>query len=215
MHQDNGHADMKKTQILIADDHAVMRMGLTALFDTVPEFKIIGEASTGLEAVDKAHTLKPDIIIMDLMMPIMDGVAATRKIQQDTPNTKVLLLTTFGTSDGIAQALAAGATGAILKSASNEELITAVHTVASGKLFIAKDVQKLLKNEPPVQPLTERQLEILSFVTRGLTNQDIAKALGIRVDSVGQNLSTIFAKLGAANRAEATSIALRKQLLKI
>lgn len=206
---------MKKTQILIADDHAVMRMGLTALFDTVPEFKIIGEASTGLEAVDKAHTLKPDIIIMDLMMPIMDGVTATRKIQQDTPNTKVLLLTTFGTSDGIAQALAAGATGAILKSASNEELITAVHTVASGKLFIAKDVQKLLKNEPPVQPLTERQLEILSFVTRGLTNQDIAKALGIRVDSVGQNLSTIFAKLGAANRAEATSIALRKQLLKI
>lgn len=206
---------MKKTQILIADDHAVMRMGLTALFDTVPEFKIIGEASTGLEAVDKAHTLKPDIIIMDLMMPIMDGVAATRKIQQDTPNTKVLLLTTFGTSDGIAQALSAGATGAILKSASNEELITAVHTVASGKLFIAKDVQKLLKNEPPVQPLTERQLEILSFVTRGLTNQDIAKALGIRVDSVGQNLSTIFAKLGAANRAEATSIALRKQLLKI
>ena len=102
-----------------------------------------------------------------------------------------------------------------MKSASNEELITAVHTVASGKLFIAKDVQKLLKNEPPVQPLTERQLEILSFVTRGLTNQDIAKALGIRVDSVGQNLSTIFAKLGAANRAEATSIALRKHLLKI
>jgi DNA-binding NarL/FixJ family response regulator len=206
---------MRKTQILIADDHAVMRMGLTALFDTVPEFKIIGEASNGLEAADKTHTLKPDIIIMDLMMPIMDGVAATRKIQQDIPNTKVLLLTTFGTSDGIAQALAAGATGAILKSASNEELITAVHTVASGKLFIAKDVQKLLKNEPPVQPLTERQLEILSFVTRGLTNQDIAKALGIRVDSVGQNLSTIFAKLGAANRAEATSIALRKHLLKI
>ncbi|MBO5941341.1 MAG: response regulator transcription factor [Kiritimatiellae bacterium] len=206
---------MKKTQILIADDHAVMRMGLTALFDTVPEFKIIGEASTGLEAVDKAHALKPDIIIMDLMMPIMDGVAATRKIQQDIPETKVLLLTTFGTSDGIAQALAAGATGAILKSASNEELIAAVHTVASGKLFIAKDVQQLLKSEPPVQPLTERQLEILSFVTRGLTNQDIAKALGIRVDSVGQNLSTIFAKLGAANRAEATSIALRKQLLKI
>ena len=206
---------MKKTQILIADDHAVMRMGLTALFDTVPEFKIIGEASTGLEAVDKVHTLKPDIIIMDLMMPIMDGVAATRKIQQDIPETKVLLLTTFGTSDGIAQALAAGATGAILKSASNEELIAAVHTVASGKLFIAKDVQQLLKSEPPVQPLTERQLEILSFVTRGLTNQDIAKALGIRVDSVGQNLSTIFAKLGAANRAEATSIALRKQLLKI
>ena len=206
---------MKKTQILIADDHAVMRMGLTALFDTVPEFKIIGEASTGLEAVDKAHTLKPDIIIMDIMMPIMDGVAATRKIQQDIPETKVLLLTTFGTSDGIAQALAAGATGAILKSASNEELIAAVHTVASGKLFIAKDVQQLLKSEPPVQPLTARQLEILSFVTRGLTNQDIAKALCIRVDSVGQNLSTIFAKLGAANRAEATSIALRKQLLKI
>mgnify|MGYP002508513762 CR=1 FL=1 len=205
----------KPTRILIADDHSVVRFGLAALLGRRKDFQVIGEAKDGEVAVAMAKSERPDVVIMDLMMPIMDGVDATRKIQQDIPETKVLLLTTFGTSDGIAQALAAGATGAILKSASNEELIAAVHTVASGKLFIAKDVQQLLKSEPPVQPLTERQLEILSFVTRGLTNQDIAKALGIRVDSVGQNLSTIFAKLGAANRAEATSIALRKQLLKI
>ena len=206
---------MKKIRIIIADDHAVMRMGLIALFDTVGEFEVVAEAADGEEAVELATRYRPDIIIMDLVMPILDGVSATEKITKSCPDVRVLLLTTYGSSDGIAHALDAGASGAVLKSASNDELIAAIKAVAAGQKSISGDVQRLLQDDPPIKPLTPRQAEILSYVTRGLTNQDIAKVLGIRVDSVAQNLSAIFAKLNAANRAEAITIALRKHLLKL
>ncbi len=152
---------------------------------------------------------------MDLVMPVMDGVSATGEIMKRAPNAHVLLLTTYGSSDGIAHALDAGASGAVLKSASNENLISAIKDVAAGRTSIANDIRRMMQDDPPIKPLTPRQTEILSYVMRGLTNQDIAKATGIRVDSVGQNLTTIFNKLGAANRAEAITIALRKQLLKL
>jgi DNA-binding NarL/FixJ family response regulator len=206
---------MKKIRIIIADDHAVMRMGLIALFDTVGEFEVVAEAADGEEAVELATRHKPDIIIMDLVMPVLDGVSATEKITKSCPDVRVLLLTTYGSSDGIAHALDAGASGAVLKSVSNDELIAAIKAVAAGQKSISGDVQRLLQDDPPIKPLTPRQAEILSYVTRGLTNQDIAKVLGIRVDSVAQNLSAIFAKLNAANRAEAITIALRKHLLKL
>lgn len=206
---------MKKIRILIADDHAVMRMGLNALFDTVGEFEVVGEAADGAEAVEMTVRLKPDVVIMDLVMPVMDGVSATGEIMKRAPNAHVLLLTTYGSSDGIAHALDAGASGAVLKSASNENLISAIKDVAAGRTSIANDIRRMMQDNPPIKPLTPRQTEILSYVMRGLTNQDIAKATGIRVDSVGQNLTTIFNKLGAANRAEAITIALRKQLLKL
>ena len=206
---------MKKIRILIADDHAVMRMGLNALFDTVGEFEVVGEAADGAEAVEMTMRLKPDVVIMDLVMPVMDGVSATGEIMKRAPNAHVLLLTTYGSSDGIAHALDAGASGAVLKSASNENLISAIKDVAAGRTSIANDIRRMMQDDPPIKPLTPRQTEILSYVMRGLTNQDIAKATGIRVDSVGQNLTTIFNKLGAANRAEAITIALRKQLLKL
>ncbi len=206
---------MKKIRILIADDHAVMRMGLNALFDTVGEFEVVGEAADGAEAVEMTVRLKPDVVIMDLVMPVMDGVSATGEIMKRAPNAHVLLLTTYGSSDGIAHALDAGASGAVLKSASNENLISAIKDVAAGRTSIANDIRRMMQDDPPIKPLTPRQTEILSYVMRGLTNQDIAKATGIRVDSVGQNLTTIFNKLGAANRAEAITIALRKQLLKL
>ena len=192
-----------------------MRMGLTALFDTVGDFEVVAEAADGAEAAELALRHKPDVVVMDLVMPVMDGVVATEKIVKSCPNTRVLLLTTYGSSDGIAHALDVGARGAVLKSASNDELIASVKAVAAGKRKVASDVERLLQDDPPIKPLTPRQAEILSYVTRGLTNQDIAKAIGIRVDSVGQNLTAIFAKLGAANRAEAITIALRKHLLKL
>jgi len=206
---------MKKTRILIADDHAVMRMGLSALMDSVEDFSVIGEASDGNEALELALRLKPDVVVMDIYMPGLDGISATEKIKESIPEAKILILTTFETSDGIARALSHGATGAILKSAANDNLIDAIQTVAAGKEYIADDVRRLLDDDPPITPLTPRQLEILTYVTRGLTNKEIATTLGIRVDSVGQNLSAIFTKLGAANRAEAIAIALRKQLLKV
>ena len=206
---------MKKIRIIIADDHAVMRMGLIALFDTVDEFEVVAEATDGKAAVELALRHKPDVVIMDLVMPVLDGVSATEKIAKSCPNVRVLLLTTYGSSDGIAHALDAGAFGAVLKSASNDELISSIKAVAAGQKSISGDVQRLLQDDPPIKPLTPRQAEILSYVTRGLTNQDIAQVLGIRVDSVGQNLTAIFEKLGAANRAEAITIALRKHLLKL
>ena len=206
---------MKKIRIIIADDHAVMRMGLIALFDTVDEFEVVAEATDGKAAVELALRHKPDVVIMDLVMPVLDGVSATEKIAKSCPNVRVLLLTTYGSSDGIAHALDAGAFGAVLKSASNDELISSIKAVAAGQKSISGDVQRLLQDDPPIKPLTPRQAEILSYVTRGLTNQDIAQVLGIRVDGVGQNLTAIFEKLGAANRAEAITIALRKHLLKL
>lgn len=206
---------MKKTRILIADDHAVMRMGLSALIDSVEEFSVVGEASDGNEAFDLALRLKPDVVVMDIYMPGLDGISATDKIKGSVPEAKILILTTFETSDGIARALSHGASGAILKSAANDSLIDAIRAVAAGEEYIADDVRRLLDDDPPIAPLTPRQLEILTYVTRGLTNKEIASTLGIRVDSVGQNLSAIFTKLGATNRAEAIAIALRKHLLKI
>ncbi len=205
----------QKIKILIADDHAVMRMGLSALIDSVEEFAVVGEASDGNEALGLALRLKPDVVVMDIYMPGLDGISATEKIKKSVPETKILILTTFETSDGIARALSHGASGAILKSAANDNLIDAIQTVAAGEEYVADDIRRLLNDDPPITPLTPHQLKILTYVTRGLTNKEIATALGIRVDSVGQNLSSIFAKLGAANRAEAIAIALRKQLLTI
>ncbi len=206
---------MKKIRILIADDHAVMRMGLSALIDSIDGLSVVGEACDGNEAAELARQLKPDVVVMDIYMPALDGISACDKIKRSTPESKILMLTTFETSDGISRALSLGASGAILKSAANNELIEAIQVVASGGNFISSEVRRLLKEDPPIEPLTPHQTEILSYVTRGFTNKDIAKALGIRVDSVGQNLTAIFTKLGAANRAEAIAIALRRHLLNV
>jgi DNA-binding NarL/FixJ family response regulator len=206
---------MKKSRILIVDDHALLRRGLKSIIQYQKDMEVVGEAENGKFAAQQAKALQPDLVVMDLVMPVMDGVSATGEIMKRAPNAHVLLLTTYGSSDGIAHALDAGASGAVLKSASNENLISAIKDVAAGRTSIANDIRRMMQDDPPIKPLTPRQTEILSYVMRGLTNQDIAKATGIRVDSVGQNLTTIFNKLGAANRAEAITIALRKQLLKL
>ena len=201
-------------KILIADDHAIVRMGLASLLSTQVGFKVIGDAEDGEMAVQKAVELKPDVIIMDIMMPNMDGIAATAEIHKILPEAKIIILTTFGTSDGIASALNAGAIGALLKNAPNTELIAAIRTVVNGEKSISEEIQRLMEEDPPAKALTDRQKEILEGLTRGLTNKDIAKSLHIREDRVKEHVNTIFAKLGAANRTEAVAIAMRKQLLK-
>ena len=206
---------MKKIRTLIADDHAVVRTGLAALLDAEPDITVVGAAEDGAEAVRNTLRLKPDVIVMDLMMPVKDGIDATREIRAAVPNSKILILTTSEVSNDIVRALDAGASGAVLKSASNDSLISAIRTVAAGESAVSDDVQKMLKTDPPIQNLTDRQLEILTSVTRGFTNQDIARQLGIREDSVKEHLYNIFDKIGAANRSEAVAIALRKHLLKI
>ena len=202
-----------KINILIADDHAMVRMGLKSLLDTEPDIEVVGEAENGEDAVAKAFALKPDVIVMDLVMPKKDGTAATAEILASMPEMKILLLTTFGTADGIAHAIAAGAKGAMMKNSDFAELVAAIRTIFAGGTAIAPDIEHFMEEDPPVKDLTPRQNEILASLVRGLTNDDIAKQFSIQRSSVKDHLTSIFEKLGAANRAEAVAIALRKHLV--
>ena len=206
---------MKKIRILIADDHAIVRMGLSALFESDPGLEVVGEAEDGAMAVAETIRLRPDVVTMDLMMPGLDGAAATAEIREKAPESKVLLLTTFGTSDGIAHALSAGAAGALMKNAANADLLKAVHDIATGGHPVSDSVRQLLSEDPPARELTDKQRKILLSIVRGLTNREIALEFDISPNVVKGHLNAIFTKIGAANRAEAVAIALRKHLLKI
>ena len=204
-----------KIKALIADDHTIVRAGLAALLGTEKDLEIAGQAKNGVEAVWEAIRLLPDVIIMDLMMPKKDGVEATAEITEKVPTAKVILLTTFGTSDGIAHALRVGARGAILKNADNNQLASAIRKVARGEEYVSPEIRQQLAVDPPIPELTPRQKDILASMIRGLTDRDIARQLGIRQDGVNEHVSAILQKLGAANRTEAVAVALRKHLLKI
>lgn len=201
--------------ILIADDHTIVRAGLIALLGTEPDLKVIGQAKNGIEAVRETVRLRPDVVLMDLMMPRKDGVEATVELAEKAPESKVILLTTYGTSDGISHALDAGAKGAILKNADNAQLAQAIRRVAHGGEYVSPEIRQQLALNPPIPKLSPRQREILESMIRGLTDRDIAKQLGIRQYSVNDHVSSIIQKLGAANRTEAVAVALRKHLLKI
>ena len=203
-----------KIKVLIADDHTIVRAGLTALLGTEKDIEVVGEAKNGAEAVSNAVELNPDIVIMDLMMPKMDGVEATKELLRKAPSVKTILLTTYGTSDGIAHALRAGARGAVLKNADNSELAKAIRIVAQGGDYISPDIRQQLAADPPVPDLTPRQSEILESMVRGLTDRDIAQQLRLSTESVSEHVGAIRQKIGAANRTEAVAIAMRKYLLK-
>ena len=203
-----------KIRILIADDHKLMRMGLISLFDVQNDMAVVGEAEDGEQAVRLAGELKPDIVIMDLMMPKMNGADATSAILAANPRIGVVILSSFVDSFDMARAITNGARGAQAKESPTEALIDAVQKVANGGTAIAPDIMRHVKGNPPPPPLTEKQLAILTSVTRGLTNQDIALEFGISAVVVKKQLSVIFAKLGVATRAEAASLAVQKHLLK-
>ena len=206
---------MKKIKVLIADDHEIMRVGLATMLETDAAIKVVAEAADGAEAVQKTIQLHPDVVVMDLMMPEMDGSEATMKIKTAAPETNILLLTTFGTSDGIAHALNAGAEGALLKSAASIDILKAVKRIAEGAHVVSDEVRELIVKAPPVPELTERQRQILKSITEGLTNYAIATRLGISEDGVKRHVNAIFLKLGVESRAEAVSVAFRKHLLKM
>lgn len=206
---------MKKIRILIADDHKIVRIGLKALISQQKDLVCVGEADDGNDAVRKALKLKPDVITMDLMMPGMDGETATAELRERLPSAKVVILTSFSTSDGIQAALDAGASGALMKTTADTTLLTAIRAVAEGKTFISPEVRKLMANDPPIPRLSDRQKDVLQSLTQGLTNKEIAQRFGLCKGRVEELVNTIFLKLGASNRAEAVAVALRKQLLKI
>lgn len=205
---------MKRINILIADDHSLIRMGLKSMFYYQSDMQVVGEAADGQEAINRARELKPDVIIMDLMMPVINGVEATRRICEELPETKIVILTSFGTSADLARAVAAGAVGAHTKEAPTEMLLAAIRAVAKGETSIAPALHQVIKANPNPPDLTERQTDILSAVIQGLSNKEIGKAFGISPVSVKKHLSTIFTKIGASNRTESVAIALQKHLLK-
>lgn len=204
-----------KIKVLIADDHTIVRIGLATLLGAEKDIEVVGEAKNGEMAVSEALRLMPDVVIMDLMMPKMDGAAATAELRDKLPSAKVIILTTFGASDGIAHALESGAAGALVKTADDDVLVSTIREVANGGSVISPDIRKMLAEDPPIPKLTPRQIEVLQSMTRGLTNRDIAAQLGIRQDRVNEHVAAILTKIGAANRTEAVAIALRKHLLKI
>jgi len=204
-----------KIRILVADDHSLVRMGLVSLLETKDDLEVVGEASNGEIAVTKTLKLAPDVVIMDLMMPKKNGAEATAEIHAQRPEIRILVLTTFGTSEEITRTLDAGASGAIMKSATNAELIAAIRAVAAGKRIIADDIRRQAVKKSSAPSLTARQLEVLNSVSQGFTNREIADQFGISPESVKTHLENIFARIGASSRSEAVTIALRNQLLKI
>ena len=206
---------MKKTKVLIVDDHAIVRMGLASLFGTEQSIEVVGSVGSGADAVTSARSLKPDVVLMDLMMPKMDGAETTAALISENPDSKVLIITTFSTANGIGAALAAGAKGAVLKSIAFKDLVDAILRVSRGERYISPELEQILGDEKPIPGLSPRQGEILSLVSQGMTNDAIANRLGISIPMVRQHLDALFNKIGASNRAAAVAIALRKMLLKI
>ena len=206
---------MKKTTVVIADDHKIVRMGLAALLSAERDLQLVGEAEDGIGAVRLASSLRPDVVVMDLMMPRMDGVEAMQQILAAAPETKILILTSYGTSNALGQAIDAGAAGALMKTADDAQIVSVIRRIAAGEKYVSPEIQRTLKETPTIPGLSPRQTEVLSQLTHGLSNKEIANAIGIRRDGVEDHLNVIFAKLGAANRAEAVAIALRRYLLKM
>ena len=206
---------MDKITVLIADDHAIMRMGLIALFESDNQIEVVGEAKNGEIAIKQALKLKPDIVVMDLLMPVVDGITATKAICDKLPDTKVLVLTTSTVSDDLNRALANGASGVVIKSENYDTFLQAIKDVHAGKRYIPADVAELIAQDPPARALTERQLAILTSTARGLSNDEIAREFNISKAMVKKYLKATYQKLDAANRSEAIAIAQRKHLLKM
>ena len=205
---------MKKTSILLVDDHAVVRMGLSAIINLQADLKVCGEAENGEAAVRLAAELKPDVVVMDFSLPGMDGAEATAAVLKASPSSKVLILTSFGTSADLARAMAAGAIGAVTKNLSNDELSSAIRETARGIPHLSPEIRQTFNENVDDKAFTKRQMEVLDSITRGLSNDDIALMLGISKSRVKQHLNEVYEKLGASNRAEAVAIAMRRQLLK-
>lgn len=210
----------KSIQVLVVDDHPIVISGTRALLEEVEDIEVIGEAHNGLMAIEKNKELKPDVILMDLIMPEMDGIEAIQLITEDQPDTRILVLTSFITDDKIFPAIKAGAMGFLLKDSEPEALIKAIRDVYKGEPSLAPTIaRKVLReigrpsaDKPIPDPLTDREREVLKLVSKGYDNQDIAEELFIAEVTVRTHVSRILRKLQLANRVQATLYALKKGL---
>jgi NarL family two-component system response regulator LiaR len=207
-----------KIRILIADDHLIVRKGIESLLSTEDDIEVIGEVADGVEAVAQALELKPDVILMDLVMPEMDGIEATRQITASLPGTRVLVLTSFAADDKVFPALKAGALGYLLKDSGPDDLLEAIHRVQRGEPSLDPSVARKVLTEMisgpqkplSADPLTERELEVLRLIARGCNNKEIAERLVIADITVRTHVSSILGKLHLASRTQAALYALKE-----
>ena len=204
---------MKPIRILLADDHAMVRAGLAAVLGTDARFFVTGQAADGAEAVTLHAELCPDITLMDIRMPMLDGLAALRRIRTAQPCARVLMLTTAETPAEIRAALDAGARGYLLKTAGPQELFTAIVTIAGGGMFVPDTLRRLAAESAAAPPLSARQREVLDLLVKGLSNKEIASVLGFTEDGAKSHLKSIFAKLGVQSRAEAVAVAIQNGIV--
>jgi NarL family two-component system response regulator LiaR len=212
----------QRIRVLIVDDHAVVRQGLRTFLGMLPDIQIVGEAASGADAVAAQEKAQPDVILMDLVMPEMDGVEATRRIRSARPDAKIIVLTSFAEEDKIFPAIRAGALGYLLKDSSPEQLLRAIRDVHRGEpslhptiaLKMIRELDHPASQERSASPLTDREIQVLKLVAQGLTNQEIADRLVISEWTVRTHVRNILGKLHLANRTQATLYALREGLAK-
>lgn len=207
---------MNRIRLVIADDHPVVLDGLCGMLKSQPDFEVVGQATNGADAARLAQELEPDVVLMDLRMPVMDGVSAIREIKTHKASVQVLVLTTYDSDADILPALEAGATGYLLKDVSREELFAAIQASARGESILAPAVAARLIAQvraPAGDKLSNRELEVLELVAEGASNSDIAARLHISQATVKSHLINIFGKLGVSDRTAAVTVALQRGVL--
>ena len=207
-------------KIMLVDDHNVVRSGLATFLRAYDDLELVGEARNGLEAVDLCRQKKPDVILMDLMMPEMDGIEATREILKDFPDIKIIAMTSFEEESLVQGVLAVGAISYLLKNVTADELVTAIRAASAGKSTLSPEAAKALihATRPETHPwsdLTEREMEVLNLVVQGNSNQLIAEALFISLATVKAHISSILSKLQVSSRAEAIAYAIKHKLISL
>jgi NarL family two-component system response regulator LiaR len=210
-------------RVLIVDDHTIVRKGIRALLAEIEGIEVVGEADNGQEAIAQADTLHPDVILMDLAMPKMDGIEATRQIKASQPESRILVMTSFAADDKVFPAIKAGALGYLLKESAPEDLVQAIRQIHRGESSLHPTIARKVLQEithsadrpPTPDPLTEREAEVLRLVAQGLSNQDIARKLNISDPTVRTHVSNILSKLHLATRIQAALYALREGLVSL
>jgi DNA-binding NarL/FixJ family response regulator len=203
----------EKIRVLIADDHYIVRMGLIALVNTEPDMEVVGEAADGAQALELFGKCNPDLALLDLRMPVKDGIQTTSEIRNKFPNAQVLMLTAYDGDEEIYKALQAGARGYVLKSSSGEKLIPAVRAVAAGQRWIPKEIASRLAARNEFEELTPREVQVLRQLAKGLANKEIADVLKITEYTAKDHLKSILAKLHVADRTEAVTTAIHRGII--